>query len=261
MVSRLFFWNSEKNLSRGLIRFRSLTYSISQAGCNVQTVSYDGLDEGIDTMATIAPRPPMPRPPVPQAPRPLASTIAPGNTVPVAAAAVIASPVAPVVPVAPVAAAAAAVEVPEKKKRGRKAGTMVAYYGLFVYDEAGNPQYDALADGSTVARQQKLTTMPALSGEGAFDPSKNLPLKSKDFAKLGDYFRHRAALAQCRVDEALSVAAKADAGKTRTRKTGASVAVIKDQMAALLAQLRVTLSPEQFDKFRSSLENPSIVDG
>ena len=206
-------------------------------------------------MATIAPRPPMPRPPVPQAPRPSASTIAPGNTVPVAAAAVIASPVAPVAPVA----AAAPVEVPEKKKRGRKAGTMVAYYGLFVYDEAGNPQYDALADGSTVARQQKLTTMPALSGEGAFDPSKNLPLKSKDFAKLGDYFRHRAALAQCRVDEALSEAAKADAGKTRTRKTGASVAVIKDQMAALLAQLRVTLSPEQFETFKNSLENPEIL--
>lgn len=66
---------------------------------------------------------------------------------------------------------------PEKKRRsgGRKAETLPPYYGLFVYDDAGQPVMLVTADGSYPQRQ-KLKALPT-----DYDPAVSAKLKPSDF--------------------------------------------------------------------------------
>lgn len=195
------------------------------------------------------------RPPVPPArpqnaiPRPPVSAVAPGPVIPAPVAPVAVAAVAPVV--APTETVIPTVPVTEKKKRGRKPGTTVAkkdltpYHGTFVYDENGVAQCD-IVDGASTPRRKKLETMPPLTGEGAFDPAKNEPLKVRDFAKAGDFFRHKSELMLAKSAAYLVEAGLADSGKST--KVGATVKLVKvqSQMAALLANLRSTMAHDDF---------------
>lgn len=200
--------------------------------------------------ATVPARPSVPAVPArPSAPaaRPNASALptapvvptvsAPGATVPAPPAQPVAQTVAPVATVAPTNATPAA--TPEKKKRGRVAKQTELYYGTIAYDEAGAPLYD-VKDGAQVLRRVKLTSVPT-----DFNSDKHTKLESDDFEKLGDYYRHLAALAQKRVDGYLADAKLADEGKNTSKQVG-KLAKVQSQMSALLETLKATLSPEDF---------------
>lgn len=225
------------------------------------------------TMPPVPPRAAMPQRPVLQAPQNVvpqqpANPVAPANA-PIAATTPANPPVnqnvattptqpvnAPVAPQGTAPSAPVAATKPEKKKRGRQARNLTAWWGLFQYSDQGEAIVDK--DGNPVKRQ--LSAPPALyagtrdetekggkvkQADGSeiddtgFNQLLNEPLVRKDFDKTSTFLRHKANLHTQQAGWLNAEAAEFDSGKRKSRQAGTrQVDDMRNAMAEVLALLQ-----------------------